>query len=162
MYRRRIVLPSSTGDNEKKSLLLEKNDVEPPPELRESLSVLVVDDDLVLRKLMSRSLQRIAPEWSIQEAANGETALRMTDTAAFDLIFMDQYMASIEKQLLGTETTRELRARGVQSRICGLSANDLEEPFRNTGADTFLIEPFPCEKVALKREMCQILYATTG
>ena len=154
-------LPASTSDNEKKSLLLEKNDVEPPAELPESLSVLVVDDDLVLRKLLSRSLQRIAPTWLIQEAANGETALRMTDTAAFDLIFMDQYMASIEKQLLGTEATRELRARGVQSRICGLSANDLEETFRNAGADTFLIKPFPCEKEALKREMFRILYATT-
>jgi len=144
-------LPSST-DNEKKSLLLENTDVLP-----EKLSVLVVDDDLVVRKLLSRSLQRIAPTWSIQETANGVTALRMTDTAAFDLIFMDQYMASIEKQLLVTETTQELRARGVQSRICGMSANDLEETFRNAGADTFMIKPFPCEKEALNREVYRIL-----
>jgi hypothetical protein len=36
----------------------------------------------------------------------------------YDIIFVDQYMASTTKQLLGTETTRELRAKGCQSVIC--------------------------------------------
>ena len=145
--------------DEKKALLLLDHAVTPLPGLPENLSVLIVDDDLVLRKLLSRSLKRITPTWSIHEAANGETALRMTDSVdrPYDLIFLDQYMASIEKQLLGTETARELRARGVQSLICGLSANTLEEPFRNAGADAFMLKPFPCEKEALNREVHRIL-----
>lgn len=36
--------------------------------------------------------------------------------------FMDMYMASIEKQLLGSEAVALLRSMGVESRICGLSA----------------------------------------
>lgn len=36
----------------------------------------------------------------------------------YDIIFVDQYMASTTKQLLGTETTRELRAKGCNSVIC--------------------------------------------
>jgi CheY-like chemotaxis protein len=36
----------------------------------------------------------------------------------YDIIFMDMYMASTNKQLLGTEATRELRAKGCKSIIC--------------------------------------------
>lgn len=108
-----------------------------PHELPTSLSVLFVDDDTVLRKLFSRSIRTVAPDWDIREASNGETALRLVETEHFDLIFMDMYMASVEKQLLGTEAVRELRRRGVVDRICGLSANDKEVEFLQAGADCF-------------------------
>ena len=65
-------------------------------------------------------------------------------------------MASIEKQLLGTETVRALRSRGVNSMICGLSANDLEEQFVQAGANYFLFKPFPCEKDALSAELVRL------
>jgi DNA-binding response OmpR family regulator len=66
---------------------------------------------------------------------------------------MDQYMASTEKQLLGTETTRELRAKGVTCKICGLSANDVEKAFMSAGADAFMSKPITCEKEELEREL---------
>lgn len=50
-------------------------------------------------------------------------------------------MASVDKQLLGTETIRELRSKGVTSIMCGLSANDLEKPFLDAGADSFMMKP---------------------
>lgn len=65
-------------------------------------------------------------------------------------------MASIEKQLLGTETVRALRSRGVESLICGLSANDLEQQFVEAGANFFLFKPFPCEKEALSLELIRL------
>ena len=128
-------------------------------ELPKELSVLFVDDDFVLRKLFSRAVKRIATEWNIQEAANGETALRLVDTQKFDLIFLDQYMASVDRQLLGTETARALRAKGVSCTICGLSANDLEQSFLKSGANAFMIKPFPCEEDALTRELLRIIDA---
>jgi len=70
---------------------------------------------------------------------------------------MDQYMASVEKQLLGTETVRALRADGVTARICGLSANDMEEGFLDAGANSFLFKPFPCEAEAFKNVIRDIL-----
>jgi len=126
--------------------------------LPENLSVLFVDDDPILRKLFSRTVQTVAPSWRIREASNGETALRLVNETAFDLIFMDMYMASVEKQLLGTETVRELRARGVTCRICGLSANDKETEFLEAGADAFTFKPFPCEARALTHELIRVLY----
>jgi CheY-like chemotaxis protein len=132
--------------------------MEPPAcTLPERLSVLFVDDDLILRKLFNRSVKRVAPTWKFKEAANGETALRMAEVETFDLIFMDQYMAAAEKQLLGTETTRALRSKGVDSLVCGLSANDCEEAFYSAGADAFMHKPFPCEKESLTRELRRVL-----
>jgi CheY-like chemotaxis protein len=75
----------------------------------------------------------------------------------FDLIFMDQYMASVHKQLLGSEATLALRAKGVSSIICGLSANDAQATFIKAGADDFIMKPFPCERGALTRELLRIL-----
>lgn len=65
-------------------------------------------------------------------------------------------MASTEKQLLGTETIRALRAKGVTTKICGLSANDIDAEFREAGADHFLLKPLPCQKDALKHELLQL------
>lgn len=123
-----------------------------------NLNVLFVDDDLILRKLFGRAVRKVAPGWSVQEASNGESALRIVDEKQFDLIFMDQYMTSVEKQLLGTEATRALRAKGVSARICGLSANDAEQLFLDAGANAFMFKPFPCEKDALTKELLRVLY----
>jgi CheY-like chemotaxis protein len=117
--------------------------------LPENLSVLFVDDDRILRKLFARSVAKAAPTWKIQEAANGETALKLVESEPYDLIFMDQYMTSTEKQLLGTDTVRALRAQGFKNTICGLSANDLEQSFIRAGADCFILKPVPCDTSAL-------------
>jgi two-component system chemotaxis response regulator CheY len=126
-------------------------------ELPENLSLLFVDDYRILRKLFSRSVAKAAPTWKIHEAANGETALRMVDLEASNLIFMDQYMASTEKQLLGTDAIRALRAKGFKNRICGLSANDLEQSFINAGADCFVLKPIPCERSVLEGVLDKIV-----
>ena len=134
-----------TGDNSKFT------------ELPSELNVLFVDDDMVLRKLFCRSVRKICPGWTLKEASSGEASLSMCEEESFDIIFMDQYMASVQKQLLGTETTRALRAQGVTSRICGLSANDVEEAFFEAGADTFMIKPFPCKADPLTSELLRVL-----
>jgi len=134
-------------------------------QLPENLSILFVDDDAILRKLFSRSIRKARPSWSVKEASNGETAIRMCcaedDSKEFDLVFVDQYMASVERQLLGTETVRALRSKSVTSKICGLSANDVEQAFLEAGANHFLFKPFPCQPAALEAEMYHILFGTT-
>jgi CheY-like chemotaxis protein len=151
-------MESSQGDTEMES---SQGVAETPPgsALPASLSVLFVDDDFVLRKLFVRAVKKVAPEWKVQEAANGETSVRkVEDGEVFDLIFMDQYMASVEKQLLGTESTRALRSKGVTCKICGLSANDTRDAFLEAGANAFMMKPFPCDKERLTRELLRVLY----
>lgn len=72
--------------------------------------------------------------------------------------FSLRYMASIEKQLLGTETILEMRALGFEGRLFGLSANDLEAEFIAAGADGFVIKPFPTETDALKHELLRAYF----
>lgn len=114
--------------------------------LPNKLKILFVDDNVVLRKLFARSVKRIVPNWELEEASNGETALRLVDTRTYDVIFLDQYMASVDKQLLGSETANALRSKGVRSIICGLSANDVEAAFMRNGANAFMFKPFPCSE----------------
>jgi signal transduction histidine kinase/CheY-like chemotaxis protein len=152
------------GGGEDAPLLRNGDTKEEEFNLPESLSVLFVDDDMVLRKLFSRAVRKISPEWSLQEAANGETALKMVESGEnhFDLMFVDQYMASVEKQLLGTETVRAMRVMGITAKICGLSANDVEHAFEDAGANTFMFKPFPTKPDALKRELFRILNPDQG
>lgn len=84
-------------------------------------------------------------------------ALKLCETHVFHVIFLDQYMASVDKQLLGTETARAMRTKGVKKKICGLSANDLRDSLINAGADDFILKPMPCKPADLKQVLLKIL-----
>lgn len=66
-------------------------------------------------------------------------------------------MASVDKQLLGTETAQAMRKKAIKSRICGLSANDLRDAFLQAGADDFILKPMPCKAHELKSVLCRVL-----
>lgn len=59
--------------------------------------------------------------------------------------------------MLGTETVRALRAKGVKSIICGLSANDMQAQFLESGANAFIMKPFPCKKDAMAKAFQEVL-----
>ena len=126
-------------------------------EIPSHLKVLLVDDDMIVRKLFIRSVRRCCPSWDIEEASNGEAALQMIDKTNFDMIFMDHYMPCHGRPLLGTETVRLMRIKGARSVICGCSANEMEAEFLESGADAFVIKPFPCEKESLIAELRRVL-----
>lgn len=132
-------------------------DIDFGSEVPDNLSVLVVDDDPILRKMLVRSLKRVSNTIEIRQASNGETAISLVASHQFDLIFIDQYMASVERQLLGTETVAAMRANGVTCRICGLSANCMEEAFLDAGADHFLVKPFSTEINSLRKDVLAAL-----
>jgi signal transduction histidine kinase/CheY-like chemotaxis protein len=148
-----------TSETVQSSQVERKKDENEKVLLPDQLSVLFIDDDLVLRKLFGRGIKRVQPEWHVQEAASGEAALALLVASQdFDLIFVDQYMASMEKQLLGTETVAALRSKGCHARICGLSANDVETAFLNAGADFFMLKPIPVSKEGLARELRHVVF----
>ena len=57
----------------------------------------------------------------------------------------------------GTETVRALRAKGVKSAICGLSANDTREAFLSAGADMFHLKPLPCGESDLQKVLGELV-----
>ena len=128
-----------------------------PDALPEKLSILFADDERILRKLAIRAFSKLRPEWTVEETASGEAALQLVESREFDIIFLDQYYTSVERRLTGTETTRAMRAKGVDTIICGVSANDLEDAFLSAGADLFSSKPFATDQKSLESFMIEAL-----
>jgi signal transduction histidine kinase len=83
-------LRSTTISAEFDEELVPGDEKEISTELPDGLSVLFVDDDMVLRKLFARSVKKVVDTWTFEEASDGESALQIAKEQSFDIIFMDQ------------------------------------------------------------------------
>lgn len=112
-------------------------------------SILVVDDDSALRRLVSTILER--RKFSVAEAADGGQALEMLSTTAFDLVITDIVMPEIE----GLELVRYVRARHPSAKVMAVSGGgshlvSYTQLAKEVGADDVLAKPFtPAELVAV-------------
>ncbi len=91
------------------------------------LNILVVDDNIVNRRVCVAQLQKLGV-WSISEAEDGSQAIAAAQNQAFDLILMDVQMPEID----GLEATHQIRlllanSHSRQPRIVGLTANAASE-----------------------------------
>lgn len=101
--------------------------------------VLIVDDDLVIQKLLSKVMLNngIDPF----TAGSGEDALAMVRHETFDLILMDINMGKMD----GFETLQEIRNRGSHVPIIIISARieDYDALYGfGIGADDYITKPF--------------------
>ena len=142
----------SQSSAEEKEVAAVKENVVPQIEpyegtdIPESKEVLLVDDEKILRKLFIRSVATVAPSWHITEACNAANAVELAREKKFDLIIIDHYMPNLENPLLGTEAVEQMRRLGVESLICGLSANQMKDEFLRAGVsfEKASVELFPC------------------
>ena len=117
-------------------------------------SVLVVDDDPFIRKLVATTLEDVAG-FELVEAADGQEALDLAAGDAPALVLLDLDMP----RLGGLEACRRLRAdpRTAEATIVILTASAGEEAEREAeeaGADLFLTKPFsPLELLRLLDEL---------
>ena len=107
-----------------------------------SRSVLVVDDDPFIRKLIATTLQDVAA-FDLHEAADGLEALEVARHAQPSLIFLDVDMPRLD----GIETCRQLRQDDLTAgaTIVMLTAShgdSVESDAEQAGADLFLTKPF--------------------
>lgn len=126
------------------------------------LNVLIVDDDGLTRKLMSRMLQRQG--CNISTAEDGQYALDLLlepEPHYFDCIFLDNQVCLLEfavrysrgsRRVLrpqmprktGLDVVRELRDAGRTEPVIGVTGNALredQEGYLKAGADHVLIKP---------------------
>jgi len=110
--------------------------------------VLVVDDNLVNRKIASRMLQRLGCEFAT--ASGGLEAIELYQREPFDAVLMDCQMPELD----GYETTvriRTLEEGGAHVPILALTASALSEDRQkclDAGMDGFLTKPISLEKLA--------------
>ena len=105
-------------------------------------SVLIVDDDPFIRKLVSTTLEDVAG-FRLYEAANGIEAVERAAEIRPELVFLDIDMP----RLNGIETCRRLRsdpatASATIVMLTGDSGDVAERGAQDAGADLFLTKPF--------------------
>ena len=117
-----------------------------------SRSVLIVDDDPFIRKLIATTLGDVA-DFDLCEAGDGEEALTVADRARPAIVFLDVDMPRVN----GIEACRRLRAQPGSDgmTIVMLTAGAEHEPAaRAAGADLFLTKPFsPLDLLRLVDEL---------
>jgi CheY-like chemotaxis protein len=105
-------------------------------------TILIVDDDPAIRKLIATTLEDIAG-YRLEEAANGAEAVERAVAARPQIVFLDVDMP----RLNGIEACRRLRSDPVTAgativMLTGASGPQAESGALAAGADLFLTKPF--------------------
>ena len=109
-------------------------------------TILVVDDDTKLLKMLQRTL--LYENFSVLTAVNGQEALSILHSQQPDVIILDWMMPKMD----GLSLVRKLREDGCRAAVLMLTARDAIEnrvEGLEAGADDYLVKPFaPAELVA--------------
>ena len=102
-------------------------------------TVLIVDDDPFIRRLIATTLEDVSG-FELREAADGQEALDSAGEDAPAIVFLDIDMPRMN----GIDACRELRALDGEPTIVMLTAAgpEAEAEARAAGADLFLTKPF--------------------
>ena len=117
-------------------------------------SVLIVDDDPFIRKLITTTLEDVA-DFELVEAADGREAVEAAARDRPDIVFLDIQMPHMD----GLEACRRLRAAPETARativiLTAAAGDDAEREAETAGADLFLTKPFsPLELLTLVHEL---------
>jgi CheY-like chemotaxis protein len=101
-------------------------------------TVLIVDDDPFIRKLIATTLRNVG-DLDLHQAGDGEEALELAATHRPVLVFLDVEMPRLD----GIGACRRLRATTDATIVMLTAAGaELEAEAREAGADLFLSKPF--------------------
>jgi len=104
-------------------------------------SVLIVDDDPFIRKLIATTLEDVAG-FELHQAGDGVEAVEAAKAWPPAIVFLDVNMPRMD----GIECARQLRAmtpvQGATIVMLTAAGPDAEAGARDAGADLFLTKPF--------------------
>jgi two-component system response regulator MprA len=107
-------------------------------------SVLVVDDDAPIRRMLRRTLA--AEGYEVETAAAGGEALAAVERSVPDLLVLDVAMPGVD----GLDVCRRVRRAGLGLPILLLTARDAVADRvvgLDAGADDYLVKPFAAEEL---------------
>ncbi len=107
-----------------------------------SRTILIVDDDATIRKLIATTLEDVSG-YRLQEAADGEEAVEHAIRARPQIVFLDIDMPRVN----GIEACRRLRSDPATAgativMLTGDSDDAAQRSAHTAGADLFLTKPF--------------------
>jgi two-component system chemotaxis response regulator CheY len=105
-------------------------------------TILIVDDDPSIRKLIATTLEDVSG-YRLEEAADGDEAIDRALDALPEIVFLDLEMPRVD----GIETCRRMRSEPTlaDAKIVVLTGDSGERAEHNAqaaGADLFLTKPF--------------------
>jgi CheY-like chemotaxis protein len=105
-------------------------------------TILVVDDDPLIRKLITTTLEDVAG-FRLSEAGDGQEAIETAFQERPEIVFLDYDMPRLD----GVETCRRLRSDPVTAgativMLTGMSDGHSQDRAVAAGADLFLTKPF--------------------
>jgi two-component system response regulator MprA len=109
-----------------------------------STSVLVVDDDAPIRRMLERTLT--AEGYGVSGACDGGSALAAVERSVPDLLVLDVGLPGLD----GLGVCRRLRGKGLSMPILLLTARDAiadRVDGLDAGADDYLVKPFAAEEL---------------
>jgi len=115
------------------------------------MRVVIADDDLIVRHILSSVLQSSDPSIEIVQCTSGEECLESFRASAADLLFLDIQLPDLS----GPDVLTTLRTlpNGASVRVIAVSANpeaEMRELFVRTVPDGFLEKPFtPAQVLAV-------------
>ena len=110
-------------------------------------SILVVDDDLSIRRVLFATLGGLG--FVVDEACNGEEALPLVRARQFNAVLLDINMPGMG----GLETCRELRVLAPTLPILMLTVRDSQDDIVgafHAGADDYIIKPFQMRELVAR------------
>jgi two-component system response regulator MprA len=110
-------------------------------------TVLVVDDDAPVRRMLERTLA--ADGFDVQAVGDGGAALAAVERSVPDAVVLDVAMAGMD----GLAVARRLRAKGLATPILMLTARDAVSDRvagLDAGADDYLVKPFAAEELSAR------------
>jgi len=108
----------------------------------ENLQVLVVEDNVINQKIALSILKQVNIKADI--ANNGQEALDKLEQKKYDVVFMDIQMPILD----GIQTTKKMRAIGMQTTVIAMTANAMKgdmEMCLNAGMNDYISKPFKKE-----------------
>lgn len=111
------------------------------------MKILVVDDQLGVRLLLSEALEDEG--FTIETAANGKEALEKIEVMQPELILLDLKMPI----MTGTEVLEQLNSKGIQKKVIMMTAygeEDIQETIRYQGVCGYINKPFDLDEVKEK------------
>ncbi|MED0658466.1 response regulator transcription factor [Bacillus smithii] len=108
------------------------------------MNLLVVEDDIALRKIISSILEE--EKYEVDQCESGDEGLLMAESGVYDLIIVDIMLPGTD----GISLIKQLRAKGMNIPTLILTARDsVEDKVKglDAGADDYLVKPFAAEEL---------------
>jgi two-component system chemotaxis response regulator CheY len=104
-------------------------------------TVLIIDDSMYMRTLISTALKGTGEYEVIGQAGTGSDGVELALEEEPDIITLD----NILPDMIGLDIIKELRAEGLESKIIMISAvgqDDVMAEAKANGANDYLVKPF--------------------